>query len=78
MNLIVIVLDSFRQDYVSTYHKGTPAFEGIAPCQTPNIDQFARSVSFLRTPTRKPYPQSQSVPNYDGAAGRFRIALGSR
>ena len=41
MNLIVIVLDSFRQDHVSTYHKGTPAFEGIASCQTPNIDQFA-------------------------------------
>ena len=41
MNLIVIVLDSFRQDHVSTYHKGTPAFEGIPPCQTPNIDQFA-------------------------------------
>ncbi len=41
MNLIVIVLDSFRQDHVSTYHKGTSVFEGIAPCQTPNIDQFA-------------------------------------
>ena len=41
MNLIVIVLDSFRQDHVSTYHKGTPTFEGIPPCQTPNIDQFA-------------------------------------
>ena len=41
MNLIVIVLDSFRQDHVSTYHKDTPVFEGIAPCQTPNIDQFA-------------------------------------
>ena len=41
MNLIVIVLDSFRQDHVSTYHNGTPVFEGIAPCQTPNIDQFA-------------------------------------
>ena len=41
MNLIVIVLDSFRQDHVSTYHNGTSVFEGIAPCQTPNIDQFA-------------------------------------
>ena len=41
MNLIVIVLDSFRQDHVSTYHKGTPAFEGVQPCQTPNIDQFS-------------------------------------
>ena len=63
MNLIVIVLDSFRQDHVSTYHNGTPAFEGIAPCQTPNIDQFAEECVVLRTPIRKPYPQSQSAPN---------------
>ncbi len=41
MNLIVIVLDSFRQDHVSTYHQGRSTFEGIQPCQTPNIDQFA-------------------------------------
>ncbi len=41
MNTIIIVLDSFRQDHVSTYHKGKAAFEGIQPCQTPNIDRFA-------------------------------------
>ncbi len=42
MNLIVIVLDSFRQDHVSAYHNGTAAFDGIQPCQTPNIDAFAQ------------------------------------
>ena len=41
MNLIVIVLDSLRQDHVSTYYNGGAPFEGILPCQTPNIDQFA-------------------------------------
>lgn len=42
MNLIVICLDSFRQDHVSFYHQGRPAFEEIPPCQTPNIDAFAQ------------------------------------
>ena len=42
MNLIVIVLDSFRQDHVSFYTGGTNPFPGIEVCQTPNIDAFAR------------------------------------
>ncbi|MCS7220283.1 MAG: sulfatase [Anaerolineae bacterium] len=42
MNVIVIVLDSFRQDHVSFYHSGRPAFEDIPACQTPNLDAFAR------------------------------------
>lgn len=42
MNLIVICLDSFRQDHVSFYNEGKPAFEGVPACQTPNIDAFAR------------------------------------
>jgi arylsulfatase A-like enzyme len=41
MNLICIVLDSFRQDHVGFYHQGRPAFAGIPPCQTPHLDQFA-------------------------------------
>jgi len=47
MNLIVIMLDSLRQDHVSFYNGGVNVFEGIAPCATPNIDAFARqSVAF--------------------------------
>jgi arylsulfatase A-like enzyme len=40
-NLIVIMLDSFRQDHVGIYHGGNPVFAGIAPCRTPQIDRFA-------------------------------------
>ncbi len=42
MNVIGIMLDSFRQDHISFYHRGRPAFEGVAACQTPNLDAFAR------------------------------------
>ena len=42
MNLICIMLDSFRQDHVSFYNQGQPVFEGIPACQTPNLDDFAR------------------------------------
>jgi len=42
MNLIVIMLDSFRQDHVSFYNRGNPPFEDVKPCQTPNIDKFAQ------------------------------------
>ncbi len=43
VNLIVICLDTFRQDHVSCYHGGQPVFDDVPPCQTPNIDAFARS-----------------------------------
>ena len=42
MNVIVIMLDSFRQDHISFYHGGQPVFEGIPACQTPNLDAFAQ------------------------------------
>jgi arylsulfatase A-like enzyme len=42
MNLIVICLDTFRQDHVGFYHGERAAFEDVAPCRTPNIDAFAR------------------------------------
>ena len=41
MNVVFIVLDSFRQDHVSLYHRGVSASPGIDPCRTPNIDAFA-------------------------------------
>ena len=42
MNVIVIVLDSLRQDHVSLYHGGRGAFPDVPPCQTPNLDRFAQ------------------------------------
>ena len=42
MNVIVIMLDSFRQDHMSFYNRGKPVFEGVKPCKTPNIDRFAK------------------------------------
>jgi len=41
MNLIVLALDSFRQDHVSFYHRGQAPFAGVPACQTPNLDAFA-------------------------------------
>jgi len=41
LNLIVLMIDTLRQDHVSHYHGGKPAFDGIAACRTPNIDKFA-------------------------------------
>ncbi|MEM2926655.1 MAG: sulfatase [Candidatus Bathyarchaeia archaeon] len=42
MNVIIIMLDSLRQDHVSFYNLGKPIFEGIEACRTPNIDAFAK------------------------------------
>jgi len=42
MNVVVIVLDSLRQDHVSLYHRGGGPFEDVPACQTPNLDAFAR------------------------------------
>ena len=41
MNIIVIMLDTFRQDHVSFYNESRSIFEGVPPCQTPNLDAFA-------------------------------------
>jgi hypothetical protein len=49
MNLIVICLDSFRQDHVSCYHGGQPVFDDVPPCQTPNIDAFAQRSHHLKS-----------------------------
>ena len=42
MNLIFIMLDSFRQDHISLYNHGKEVFPGVPACKTPNIDKFAR------------------------------------
>ena len=41
MNVIFIVLDSFRQDHVSCYNGGVGPFDAVEACRTPNIDAFA-------------------------------------
>ena len=41
MNVMIVFLDSFRQDHVSVYNRGRALLGGIAPCKTPNIDKFA-------------------------------------
>jgi len=41
MNIIGIMLDSFRQDHVSFYNGGAPVFDGVPACRTPNLDAFA-------------------------------------
>ncbi|HEY3072976.1 MAG TPA: sulfatase, partial [Candidatus Limnocylindrales bacterium] len=47
MNLIVVVLDSLRQDHVGAYHQGRPAWDGIPPADTPNLNAFARDCVVL-------------------------------
>lgn len=41
MNVIIVILDSFRQDHVSIYNQGVGPFPHIPACKTPNIDKFA-------------------------------------
>jgi arylsulfatase A-like enzyme len=41
MNVVVIIVDSFRQDHISFYNHKQPVFSGVRPCETPNIDGFA-------------------------------------
>lgn len=41
MNLLVIMLDSFRYDHVSSNHRGAPAFADVPACRTPHIDRLA-------------------------------------
>lgn len=54
MNIIVLVLDSLRQDHVSTYHQGRAPFPDVPACRTPNLDAFAaQSVVFNNA-----YPES--------------------
>ncbi len=42
MNVIIIFVDSLRQDHVSVYNANKSPFEDISPCKTPNIDEFAK------------------------------------
>jgi arylsulfatase A-like enzyme len=41
MNIIGIMLDSFRQDHVGFYHGDQAVFRDVPVCRTPNLDTFA-------------------------------------
>lgn len=43
MNVIVIMLDSFRQDHMGCYRNDSGPFDDVPACRTPNIDRFAGS-----------------------------------
>jgi arylsulfatase A-like enzyme len=46
-NVIIVMLDSFRQDHISFYNKGERVFKNVTACRTPNLDKFAReSIAF--------------------------------
>ncbi len=46
-NLVMIVVDTVRQDHVGHYHRGAPAFPDVPACHTPSLDAFAeQSVVF--------------------------------
>ena len=71
MNLIVICLDSFRQDHIGFYHQGRRAFDDMPACRTPNIDAFARrSIVFDNA-----YPCSlMTIPaRYELMTGQFAL-----
>jgi arylsulfatase A-like enzyme len=42
LNVIGIMLDSFRQDHISFYNGSQPIFDGVPACRTPHLDAFAR------------------------------------
>ncbi len=41
MNIIVLMMDSYRQDHFGFYHQGEGPFPNIPACRTPNMDAFA-------------------------------------
>jgi len=40
VNLIVLVLDSLRQDHVGLYHRGRSPFPDVPATRTPTLDAF--------------------------------------
>jgi len=47
-NVIIVVIDSLRQDHVSFYSRGEEIFPRVPPPRTPNIDKFAKeSIVFI-------------------------------
>jgi arylsulfatase A-like enzyme len=53
-NLIVLVIDSLRQDHVGLYHQGRFAFADVPAARTPNLDAFSRDCVVLTNA----YPES--------------------
>ena len=69
MNLIVLVIDSLRQDHVGLYHGGKAAFPDVPVCRTPSLDTFAREcVAFANA-----YPEAlPTIP------ARYTLMTGQR
>lgn len=70
-NLILIILDSFRQDHISYYNRGERVFENVPACKTPNLDSFAKdSVVFHNV-----YPSGlPTIPvRYEVLTGMFSL-----
>ena len=48
LNVIIVVLDSLRQDHVSFYNHGKAVFDGVPAAKTPNLDRvLADGIAFL-------------------------------
>ena len=41
LNVIVIVMDSLRQDHISYYNENKRVFHGVPVTKTPNLDKLA-------------------------------------
>lgn len=69
MNLIVLVLDSLRQDHVGLYHGSRHAFPDVPAARTPNLDAFGRDCVVLANA----YPEAlPTVP------ARYTLMIGQR
>ena len=69
MDLIVLVIDSLRQDHVGLYHQGAATFADVPACRTPHLDTFSREcVVFTNA-----YPEAlPTIP------ARFTLMTGQR
>jgi arylsulfatase A-like enzyme len=69
VNLIVLVIDSLRQDHVGTYRGTQPPFPDVPAPQTPNLDAFAKDCIVFRNA----YPEGlPTIP------GRCALMTGQR
>jgi len=48
LNVIIVVMDSLRQDHVSFYNEGRRIFDRVPAARTPNIDRFALDSAVFR------------------------------
>ena len=56
MNIIFLILDSYRQDHMSLYHEGNGPFDDVKACKTPNLDRFAERCVIFENAYADGYP----------------------